>query len=403
MHDLPQSEVYGILNAVEAPTRSIITNRLIGHDNLTRAQAETVAANVLNNAMGLPANLDKSLRTHCFLLIHNALTTRMRMRWMLQEGDSKTGLRCGLCANDDETLAHLHRHCTVTQDATRLIVRNTARMEEKVVLLQATASDFLLMNAVVEPSNQVKLLAFSLAVWRARNRAVYSHTMPSSNTSAVRIFDEYKSLLAPANRAVKKARDKTQERLDFQSLCETLPLDSIQVFTDGSYFATTEECGAGYLILNKKSFMRFYSVKLDNGTNNTAELSAMNYALRHVIELIRLNTITSNIHVLLFSDSQYVLDIISEASNPRANLSLVRTLMRLVSTIKQTNSIRFIKVPGHANVLENELVDFLAKRGAKGSTSSEAPPNQLFRRAYREALSKSYTSPFIPVECPQLY
>ena len=101
--------------------------------------------------------------------------------------------------------------------------------------------------------------------------------------------------------------------------------------------------------------------------------------------------------------SQYVLDIISEASNPRANLSLVRTLMRLVSTIKQTNSIRFIKVPGHANVLENELVDFLAKRGAKGSTSSEAPPNQLFRRAYREALSKSYTSPFIPVECPQLY
>ena len=107
----------------------------------------------------------------------------------------------------------------------------------------------------------------------------------------------------------------------------------------------------------------------------------MNYALRHVIELIRLNTITSNIHVLLFSDSQYVLDIISEASNPRANLSLVRTLMRLVSTIKQTNSIRFIKVPGHAKVLENELVDFLAKRGAKGSTSSEAPPNQLFRKA----------------------
>ena len=131
----------------------------------------------------------------------------------------------------------------------------------------------------------------------------------------------------------------------------------------------------------------------------------MNYALRHVIELIRLNTITSNIHVLLFSDSQYVLDIISEASNPRANLSLVRTLIRLVSTIKQTNSIRFIKVPGHAKVLENELVDFLAKRGAKGSTtcSSEAPPNQLFRRAYREALSNSYTSPFIPEECPQLY
>ena len=84
-------------------------------------------------------------------------------------------------------------------------------------------------------------------------------------------------------------------------------------------------------------------------------------------------------------------------------MSLVRTLMRLVSTIKQTNSIRFIKVPGHANVLENELVDFLAKRGAKGSTSSEAPPNHLFRRAYRDALSKSYTSPFIPVECPQLY
>ena len=43
--------------------------------------------------------------------------------------------------------------------------------------------------------------------------------------------------------------------------------------------------------------------------------------------------------------------------------------MRLVSTIKQTNPIRFIKVPRHAEVLENEPVDFLAKHGAKGSTS----------------------------------
>ena len=56
------------------------------------------------------------------------------------------------------------------------------------------------------------------------------------------------------------------------------------------------------------------------------------------------------------------------------------TADNIVSNIDQlskTNPVYLIWVPAHANILGNEIADYLAKRGAKGRTSSDKPPDSF--------------------------
>jgi ribonuclease HI len=147
---------------------------------------------------------------------------------------------------------------------------------------------------------------------------------------------------------------------------------------NGSHYKASQESGAGFIIYESGALCHCSSHHLGAGTNNTAELYAVIYALRHVIELVRKrNPSASLLPAYLFSDSKCVLDLVEGKSKPRVNIRLVRTLMELVAQANTLTKVRYFKVPGHAKILENEIVDFIAKRGANGVTSTQPPPQHV--------------------------
>jgi ribonuclease HI len=299
----------------------------------------------------------------------------MRNRWFV-----RGPLTCGLCGDHNETLAHLHRECKVVRLAVTRIVNNTAQMDQATILLAAEASDFLFLGENADPKDLVRLLALSYSVWKNRNTSVHCRRTPAVEVLAGRIYRDYRALIKPAFKAVKKERDRTKDRQEFLSLYESLPTGACDVFTDGSCYPETKESGAGFIVYVEKELRDTSSIYLGPGTNNTAELNAVIYSLRHIIELLRARSIDSSLPAYIFSDSSYVLDLISGKSRPRANLALVRTLRELLPQLKALMEVKFHKVPAHANILQNEIVDLVAKRGAAKVTSTDhLPRHELIR------------------------
>ena len=62
--------------------------------------------------------------------------------------------------------------------------------------------------------------------------------------------------------------------------------------------------------------------------------------------------------VVLYSDSSYVLGLLGKGWKPKANRELVSELRALTTRF---SDLRFVKVPGHAGVPENERADQLAR------------------------------------------
>ena len=253
-------------------------------------------------------------------------------------------------------------------------------MKDSTIFLSAKAEDFLLLAPVIDPKDQIRLLALSLAVWRVRNKVVYSHKQAHAKVLALRVYEAYKSIVKPAQKAYRKSKDKSAARVLFHDLYASLPPCAMSVFTDGSCFPKTKESGAGFITLSDEKVSHYSSHYLGSGTNNTAELQAVVYALRHIIELVQMQVIPTQLPIYIFSDSKYVLDLIKGASVARTNTTLVKKLLAMVVKGRSAALIEFFKVPGHADILQNEIVDYIAKRGAGGITSTDPPAEAILNQ-----------------------
>ena len=58
--------------------------------------------------------------------------------------------------------------------------------------------------------------------------------------------------------------------------------------------------------------------------------------------------------------------------------------------------IHLIKVPGHATVPGYEVVDYIAKRGARGETSRDPPPESVLQLMSRPPVQSPRASPSHP-------
>jgi len=353
-------------------TVRLLARRLCNHDRLETNVAEAQARCIVSNAEALPHNLSNSLRSHLFLIVRNALNTRMRNRYHV-----KGNLMCGLCGKQEETLEHLHRACPVSISAVRMITENTPLMYPSTILLSANPSDFLFSSSTISAADQLHLLTLSLAIWRVRNEVVNSRQNLNLKGLAVRVYREFKKHVKPAFKALGVEKDKSEQRIAFNRLLLTLPPKSYHIYTDGSSHRETSETGAGFAVVTNRLCSLSSSHYVGKGTNNTAEIWAVIYALRHVIRLITLKLIETIRPVFVFTDSKYVLDLINNISTPRTNLILVQSLSQEVSRARELSLITFHKVPGHAHVYGNEIADALAKRGAKGITSTFNLPQHI--------------------------
>ena len=131
----------------------------------------------------------------------------------------------------------------------------------------------------------------------------------------------------------------------------TASADAIQVWTDGACTGNPGPAGLGVVIVDGKE-RRELSEFLGEGTNNIAELTAILRGLEEV------RARAKDRAVVVYSDSQYSIGLLTQAWKAKANKELVDELRALC---REFVDLRFVKVAGHSGVPLNERTDQLAR------------------------------------------
>jgi len=129
-----------------------------------------------------------------------------------------------------------------------------------------------------------------------------------------------------------------------------LPDDTIIIYTDGACSGNPGPMGIGAVIVDGEERVEV-SEFIGNGTNNIAELTAIERALQELPEAAR------NRDVAVHTDSSYSIGLLDKNWKAKANAELVARIRALT---KEFSKLHFIKVKGHAGIPENERCDFLA-------------------------------------------
>jgi ribonuclease HI len=127
--------------------------------------------------------------------------------------------------------------------------------------------------------------------------------------------------------------------------------NAIHVWTDGACEGNPGPAGLGVVIIDGAE-RRELSEYLGVGTNNIAELTAILRGLESIGDRRR--------PVVVYSDSQYSIGLLSQNWKAKANVELVEKLRGIT---RQFADLRFVKVAAHSGIPLNERVDELA-RGA---------------------------------------
>lgn len=126
--------------------------------------------------------------------------------------------------------------------------------------------------------------------------------------------------------------------------------DPIIVYTDGAASPNPGPCGIGIVILDRGE-RREISEYLGEGTNNIAELTAVLRGLEAIAPGERARP------VLLHTDSEYSIGVLSLGWKAKKNVELIGELRSLMGSFPR---LRLVKVPAHSGVPENERCDQLA-------------------------------------------
>jgi ribonuclease HI len=129
----------------------------------------------------------------------------------------------------------------------------------------------------------------------------------------------------------------------------SLPADAVAVWTDGACTGNPGPAGVGAVVIEDGE-RRELSEYLGQGTNNIAELVAIERGLELVRNRAR--------PVVVHSDSSYAIGLLSKGWKAKANVELVARIRALVASFPD---LRWVKVPGHAGVPDNERCDALAR------------------------------------------
>ncbi|MBK9037514.1 MAG: ribonuclease HI [Myxococcales bacterium] len=133
------------------------------------------------------------------------------------------------------------------------------------------------------------------------------------------------------------------------ALGQPAPADAVHVWTDGACTGNPGPAGLGVVVLDGPG-RREHSEYLGHGTNNIAELTAVLRGLDLVADRDR--------PVLVYTDSSYTIGVLSMGWKAKANVELVAEIR---DALARFADVRFVKVPGHAGVPENERCDELAR------------------------------------------
>ncbi len=141
---------------------------------------------------------------------------------------------------------------------------------------------------------------------------------------------------------------------------------NVIVYTDGACTGNPGPMGIGVVVMVDGQ-RREVSEFLGHGTNNIAELTAIERGLEVVEEL---GDELRERPVLVHSDSSYAIGLLSQNWKAKANAELVE---RLRQRTRRFPRLRFVKVAGHAGVPENERCDELARDAVVAGAAARRP------------------------------
>ncbi|WP_318408079.1 ribonuclease H family protein [Photobacterium leiognathi] len=137
----------------------------------------------------------------------------------------------------------------------------------------------------------------------------------------------------------------------------------IKIFTDGGCDPNPGKAGSGLAVYNNNQLSElWFGLYNPNGTNNTAELNALNQAL-----IMAQSMIEKNQTVAIFCDSRYSIQCITQwavtwqkngwkkAGGEIKNLDLIQPMFERYQAVK--SKIQIHHVNGHVGIEGNELAD----------------------------------------------
>lgn len=152
-----------------------------------------------------------------------------------------------------------------------------------------------------------------------------------------------------AARAEKKAggRKSTASSATAAAAVE-VPEGAVIAYTDGACSGNPGPCGVG-VVLMVDGTRKEYSGFLGQGTNNIAELTAIQIAAEAVAEASR--------PVRIHTDSSYAIGVLTKGWKAKANVALIAEVAKALGRLQD---VGLIHVRGHAGIPENERADQLA-------------------------------------------
>ena len=137
-----------------------------------------------------------------------------------------------------------------------------------------------------------------------------------------------------------------------------LPGNAIVAYADGACSGNPGPAGVGIVLVDGRA-RRELSHYIGEGTNNIAELTAIELAVREIG--------ASERPVRIFTDSQYAIGVLQKGWKAKANTELVARVRALLA---QLSDLELHYVPGHSGVVLNERADILAVAAVQNRASS---------------------------------
>jgi ribonuclease HI len=175
---------------------------------------------------------------------------------------------------------------------------------------------------------------------------------PASSRPAARGPSTRKTA-APASRPLPVPRD------DAAAATPSAAPDAIfHVWTDGACSGNPGPMGIGVVVLvgDERQEIGEY---LGLGTNNIAELVAIERGLEVVEGRLGTRASPGPAHARVYSDSGYAIGLLDKGWKAKANQEIVARIRQRLGAFP--GRVDFVKVPGHAGVPENERCDQLGR------------------------------------------
>ena len=129
-----------------------------------------------------------------------------------------------------------------------------------------------------------------------------------------------------------------------------IPPKTIVVYTDGGASPNPGPAGSGVLLIYEGNILELWDY-LGHSTNNIAELHAVHMALLQIKD--------KSLPILLYSDSQYAIDVLTGAKKAKKNQDLIAEIQ---SEMAKCSKLTLLKVRAHVGIAHNEHVDKLVAK-----------------------------------------